>query len=195
MKRSVLVVDGHPDPATGRLCHALAGAYARGAEGAGHEVVVIRAADIDIPFLRSKDEFENQPPCAGIRRAQDAIEAANHLVLVYPLWLGTMPAMMKAFLEQALRPGFAFGTGKDGRACGKRLRGRSARVVVTMGMPAFFYRWYFGAHSVKSLERNILKFCGIGPVRESLFGMVDSASDARRGRWLGRMRDLGAGAR
>ena len=70
------------------------------------------------------------------------------------------------------------------------LKNKSARIVVTMGMPALVYRWYFGAHSLKSLERNILGFCGIGPIRESLVGMVDGPA-RRRERWLTRMRALG----
>ncbi len=73
----------------------------------------------------------------------------------------------------------------------KRLTGKSARIVVTMGMPAFFYRWYFGAHGLRSLERNILGFAGIGPIRESLFGMIEGVSDARRRKWLERMRTFG----
>jgi putative NADPH-quinone reductase len=131
-------------------------------------------------------------PPAAILPAQDAIAWADHLVLIYPLWLGTLPAIFKAFLEQALRPGFAVGGGSGGFA--KRLKGKSARVVVTMGMPAFVYRWYFGAHSLKSLERNILRFCGIAPIRETLIGSVESLSEARRRAWLDRMRALGARA-
>ncbi len=73
----------------------------------------------------------------------------------------------------------------------KRLTGKSARIAVTMGVPAFFYRWYFGTHGLKGLERNILGFVGIGPIRESLFGMIEGASDAKRRKWLERMRTLG----
>ena len=72
-----------------------------------------------------------------------------------------------------------------------RLKGRSARIVVTMGMPAWIYRWYFGAHAVKLLERNILRFVGIAPVRCSVIGGVESADPGRRTRWLARMRTLG----
>jgi len=115
-------------------------------------------------------------------------------VIVYPLWLGTMPALLKGFLEQALRPGFAFDP-RSRSLWARPLKGRSARIVVTMGMPALVYRWYFGAHSLKSLERNILGFCGIRPIRESLFGMVDAAGEARRGRWLERLRAYGQRAR
>jgi putative NADPH-quinone reductase len=104
-----------------------------------------------------------------------------------------MPALLKAFLEQAFRPGFAIGRGGAGSSWKKLLTGKSARVVVTMGMPALVYRWFFRAHSLKSLERNILGFVGIGPIRETLIGTVE-ASAASRERWLAKLRALGARA-
>ncbi len=167
MARRITIIQGHPDPGGGHLCHALADAYAAGAENAGHAVRRLEVAGLAFPLLRTQAEFETQAPPADIRTAQEAISWAEQLVIVYPLWLGTMPAVLKGFLEQAFRPGFAFDSGPNGLGA-KRLKGRSARIVVTMGMPAFFYRWYFGAHSLKSLERNVLGFCGIRPIRESL---------------------------
>ncbi|NNM00831.1 MAG: flavodoxin family protein, partial [Gammaproteobacteria bacterium] len=112
-------------------------------------------------------------------------------VLIYPLWMGTMPALFKAFIEQVFRPGFAMDEQRD-RPWSAKLAGRSARVVITMGMPAAAYRWFFGAHSLRSLERNILKFCGIKPVRSFLVGMVDDAGGGRHQRYLDKMRGLGA---
>jgi putative NADPH-quinone reductase len=129
-----------------------------------------------------------------LRPAQEAIAWAGHLVLVFPLWLGDMPAVLKGFLEQVARPGFAFGT-EGGNPFGRKgLAGRSARVVVTMGMPAFVYRHYFRAHSIKSLERNILGFVGIAPVRETLVGSVEALDAAGRAGWLAKLRKLGRDA-
>jgi putative NADPH-quinone reductase len=105
-----------------------------------------------------------------------------------------MPALLKAFLEQVLRPGFAFERGARNPFTAKRLGGRSARIVVTMGMPALVYRWVFRAHSVKSLERNILGFAGIGPVRETLIGGVGELDDARIGALRARFAALGRAA-
>ena len=59
-----------------------------------------------------------------------------------------------------------------------------------MGMPAFAYRWFYGAHSLKSLERNILKFSGMGPIRESLIGLVE-ASPKNRESWLKKIEAMG----
>ncbi len=99
----------------------------------------------------------------------------------------------KAFLEQLLRPGFAVPDIEDASRLPPvgHLKGRPARIVVTMGMPALAYRWFFGAHSLKSLERNILKFVGIKPIRESLVGLVAAKDDAGRKRWLQKMEALG----
>jgi putative NADPH-quinone reductase len=62
-------------------------------------------------------------------------------------------------------------------------------------MPAFAYRWYFGAHGLKSLKRSILRLVGIAPNRHTLIGMIEGMSDARREAWLGSMRKLGTRAR
>ena len=137
--------------------------------------------------------FESGQPPAALVPCQEAIAQADHLLVVYPLWLGTMPALLKAFFEQVFRPGFAFTLG--GAAWSRRLKGKTARVVVMMGMPALIYRWYFGAHGLKSLERSILGFCGIGPIRESLIGMIETADTAKRDKWLRKMRRLGGTAR
>lgn len=191
MSRRILIIQGHPDPDAGHLDRALAEAYRAGAESAGHEVRVIDVTRLDFPVLRSREDWESGTPVDDVKAVQEDIDWADHLVVVYPLWLGTMPALLKAFLEQVLRPGFALGKEEGGRQWRKGLTGKSARIVVTMGMPAFVYRWFFGAHSLKSLERNILKFCGIKPVRESLFGLVEAGDDRRRKKWLKRMEGLG----
>ena len=70
------------------------------------------------------------------------------------------------------------------------LAGRSARIVVTMGMPAMLYRWYFGAYGVRSFERSMLSFAGIKPIRENLYGLT-FADDKKRARWIEDMRRHG----
>ena len=127
-----------------------------------------------------------------LQPAQNDIEWAQHLVLFFPLWLGDMPALLKGFLEQVARPGFAFKRSRDGSSFGKKgLSGRSARLVVTMGMPATVYRYYFRAHAVRALERNVLGFVGIAPVHETLLGLVEGTGAEERARWLDKLRALG----
>jgi putative NADPH-quinone reductase len=189
--RRILIIQGHPDVTEDHLGHALAHAYAGAATAAGHQVRTATPAQLDFPLLRSQKEWEFGALPQALQKAQDDIAWAQHLLLFFPLWMGDMPALLKGFLEQVARPGFAFRR-EEGNPFGQKgLAGRSARVVVTMGMPALVYRFYFRAHSVKSLERNILGFVGISPVHETLVGQVDTLDEAGRAKWLATMARLG----
>lgn len=194
MNKRITLIQGHPDGANRHFCHDLARAYQLGAEAAGHTVRVVDVGQLEVPWLRSQAQWQDGALPASLQPAQDAIGWAEHLVLVFPLWLGDMPALLKGFLEQVARPGFAF-KAEGGNPFGKKgLTGRSARVIVTMGMPALLYRYYFRAHSVKNLERNILGFVGIAPVRETLIGLVDTLGDEGRGAWFSKVGQLGRAA-
>lgn len=185
----ITIIDGHPDLDRARFVHALADAYAAGAEAGIHEVRRIDIAELDIPVLRSGREWRDANPVDAIHKAQIDIRWADHLVVLYPLWLGDMPALLKAFLEQVLRPGFAIDEGVSG-AQAKLLTGRSARIIVTMGMPASLYRFFYRAHSLKSLKRNLLHFVGIRPVHVSIIGSVEASAQQRR-EWLREVHMLG----
>lgn len=193
MGRRILIINGHPDPRPERLCAALAEAYAKGAFLAGHETGRLDVGALDFPLLRTAEEFaESSPPPAEIARAQDQIRWAEHLVIVFPLWHGGMPALLKGFFEQTFRHDLAFrasGLGWKGL-----LEGRSARIVVPMGMPGAAYSLLFGAHGVKHLERSILWMSGVKPVAHTFLGGVGEGSPAKTGRWLRRMGELGARA-
>jgi putative NADPH-quinone reductase len=193
--RHIVIIQGHPDPRGGHFGHALADAYLHAALGAGHHVEMIDVGRLDFPLLRTKEEFETGPVPPAIQDAQAMIDQADHLVIFFPLWLGEAPAILKGFFEQVFRPSFVTaGSDLQTLARGKRtrLRGKSARLVVTMGMPAFIYRWWFGAHGLRTLKRNVLGFCGVGPIAESVIGMVEHPAPQRRAQWLERMAALGA---
>jgi len=206
MTRRIAILQGHPDPRGDHFGNALADAYAVGARAAEHEIKRIDVAKLDFPLLRSSEDFYQGMTPEGILPAQDAIRWADHLVIFYPLWHGSPPALFHAFLEQTFRPGFAVQTG-DGQMPKKLFTGKTARVVVTMGMPALFYRWYYGAHSLKSLKRNILGFARIRPVETTLIGMLGAGAGgpdrafptlmntAQRERWLEKLRALGQAGR
>lgn len=191
MSQRILIIDGHPDPTAERFVHALVQAYREGAEFGSHEVMLLRLADVSFPMLRTQEDYERGEPFQAIRDCQSMFDWATHVVIVYPLWLGSMPALLKGLLEQMLRPGFAFSTKQQGRWPVKLQSGKSARIVVTMGMPGWLYRWYFRAHSLRSLQRNILHFVGFRRVRATLIGNVANLAVSQRQACLQRMRKLG----
>jgi len=186
--RRILIIEGHPDPSPQRLCHGLAEAYREGAREAGHALRTLILGDLDIPLLASRADWESAAP-EIVEACQQDLLWAEHVVVIYPLWLGDVPAVLKAFVEQVFRPGFAFDPKR--RGAGGRLTNRSARLVVTMGMPGWFYFGWFGAHSLRSLRRNVFQFVGFRPVRTRVFGMVEGASPERRRVWLEEMTRLG----
>ncbi|HTO03112.1 MAG TPA: NAD(P)H-dependent oxidoreductase [Opitutus sp.] len=193
MHRRIAIVQGNPSPTPTHFGHALADAYAAGATEANHEVRRTDVATLSFPFLTSKKEYETGPLPPGLVAAQATIGWADHLVFIFPLWLGTMPAILKGFLEQVFRPGFALTAASESETGWpkKLLQQKSARLVVTMGMPAFWYRWYYLAHGVRGMERNILRFCGIDPIRETFIGMVETKRAGAHDKWLKKMHRLG----
>ena len=189
MSKRILVIQGHPDASMPHLCHALANSYNLGAESAGHSVKHVNVAELDFPLLRSQKDFETGTVPASLKPIQNDLLWAEHLVIFFPLWAGDMPALLKGFFEQIMRPSFS---GEHTSFFDKKvLSGRTARVVVTMGMPAIIYRWYFRAHSIKSLERNMLGIVGIAPVHETLIGLTGNMKAADAGKWLSKLKRMG----
>ena len=191
MARRILVINGHPDPSAERLAAGLVSAYIRGASLTGHLIRRLDVGAMAIPMIRSQTEFMDTPPSAPVREAQEAIAWAEHVVIVFPLWLGATPAVLKAFLEQVFRYGFAIS--QPGEPMQGLLKGRSARIVITMGMPAPVFWWVFGAHGLKALEQGLFKLCGLSPIRHTVLGGVEGPA-ARRAGWLEDMARLGAAA-
>ena len=185
MKRKRIgIIQGHPDQTNTHYCHAIAQAYKEGAKRNGHIVQTIDAASLSTPFLVNQSEFNSRDLDSSILNIQGLILWADHIVIIYPLWLGAMPAILKHFFEQIFRPSFAFFKSKDKKWPRRLLKDKSVRIVVTMGMPAIVYRWYFHAHSLKSLEQNILNFVGFTPIHHSIIGQIDSKNDKHRIKWL-----------
>jgi len=115
---------------------------------------------------------------------------ADHLVFVYPIWWGTIPALLKAFIERVFLPGFAVNFRENSPWWDKLLTGRSARLIVTLNTPSFYYRWVFGRPGHNTMKKTILQFCGVKPVRITEVGPMKNSTEARRKKWLALVRSL-----
>ena len=192
MKNRILIIDGHPDPKGPHFVHELADFYRQGAKEGGHEVRVLRVGALRFPLLTSSKAYLKGKVPASIVAAQKSIRWADHVVLMYPLWLGTLPAKLKGFIEQVLRPGFAFeprGVGKHPR---KLLTGRSARIVVTRGMPELFDEVDRSPRSIRNIAGDVLGMCGVRPVRITVVEGADTLTAVERDKVHYDMRRLGA---
>jgi putative NADPH-quinone reductase/1,4-dihydroxy-2-naphthoate octaprenyltransferase len=189
----VLLLLAHPRPES--LCGSLADAYAAGASVAGVEL-----RRFDLAALRFEPNVTQVSPRDqdredGLRLAMEAIDWADHIVIIFPTWWGTMPAVLKGFLDRVLIPGFAFADRDEGEGWDKLLSGRSAHLLTTMDTPPWVYRLIYRSPGLNGLARATLGFCGISPVRRTIFGPVKGSSAATRGRWVAWARRQGAALR
>jgi putative NADPH-quinone reductase/1,4-dihydroxy-2-naphthoate octaprenyltransferase len=169
----------------------LADAYVAGAQAAGAEVRRLTVSDLGFELNVLMPSPRDQPLEPGISEAVSLVTWAEHLVFVFPTWWGTMPACLKGFLDRVLMPGFAFADREDREGWDKLLTGKTAHLLTTMDTPPWVYRWIYRAPGLNALGRATLGFCGIEPVRSTIFGPVKTASAERRAVWIEQARHEG----
>ena len=187
--RKIMIVVGHPQ--TNTFCEALGNAYKEAADAAGHQAQLFPLATLTFdPILRNGYRMV-QPLEPDLQKAYDALAACDHLVLIFPLWCGDMPALLKGFIERILQPDLIARADTENAMNWSIFSNKTARIVMTMGMPVSIYRWWYRGHALKLLTRNILNFIGIKPVKNTLFGMLGTSKPETRNRWVDQIRDLG----
>ncbi|MDA3788930.1 MAG: NAD(P)H-dependent oxidoreductase [Desulfobacula sp.] len=182
MKR-ILVILGHPS--LDSFSAALAEKYCDGAKESGNDVKRINIGELNFDPILKYGYSQEQTIESDIKKAQDNIKWANHLVFVYPTWWATPPALFKSFIERTLLPGFAFKYKKSKHivAWDRFLTERSARIMSTMDSPPLYYKWIIGDPGYKMMK-DILNFCGIKPIAKTYFGSVKMSSEKLRENWL-----------
>jgi len=185
--KKVLLIQGHPDAES--FCFELGNVY-RNAALKQAEVKEIIVRDLDFnPNLqfgyRKRTELE---PC--LLEAQEKIRWADHIVLIHPVWWGSVPAIFKGFLDRVFLPGFFFQKRPHSIWWDKLLQGKSARIIYTLDTPTLFW-WLAGRPSYMALKYITLKYCGIKPVRGTAIGIVRLSDEKQRKNWLSKVERLG----
>ena len=180
--RKVLLIVGHPDAESFNF--ALADAYERGARAAGADLKRLNLRDLTFDLnlhygYRQRTELE-----PDLLEAQRLLKWADHLVWVYPVWWGSVPALLKGFLDRVLLPGFAFKKHAGKLRWDQFFTGTTARIICTMDQPTWFYRLRFGRPSTRAMREVTLKFIGVGRVSVTAIGPLKDATDAQRAKWL-----------
>ncbi|MFA5123262.1 NAD(P)H-dependent oxidoreductase [Zavarzinia sp.] len=188
--RRILTILGHP--AGDSFCAALEEAYSGAASAAGAEVSRLRLGDLAFdPILRQgyRSRMELEP---DLQAARAAILAAEHLVFVYPIWWGSVPALLKGFLDRCFLPGFAFAYRSERQPLPDGLlKGRSGRLIVTSDTPGWFNWLVYGAPGHRMMTQTVLKFCGVKPVRRTVCAPIRHSTAEARARFLARAADAG----
>ncbi len=192
MSRRVLIILGQPS--SNSLCAALASTYADAARHAGAEVRLLELGEMQFDPILHHGYEHSQPLETDLRNAQLDITWAQHLVWVYPIWWGGLPALLKGFLDRIFLPGFAFKYRANSALWDRLLAGRTAELLVTMDFPPWYYRWVQHQPGHRQMKQSILEFSGIRPVHVHSFGPVVKSSAAKRAAWVERVRMLGTRA-
>lgn len=185
--QQVLILLGHPAPTS--LCRSLAEAYAKGARGAGATVHVLDLAALQFDRLADPRQVESLEP--DLQNAQKLIQDATHVAIVYPVWWGSAPAALKSFVDRTMLSGFAFSYGPNGLPV-KLLKGRSARILITMDSPSLWHRIVYRGSAVTWLRWATLWFSGFKVLKTREYCTVRTSTPERIDQWLRATEALGA---
>jgi putative NADPH-quinone reductase len=188
MPKNIVVILGHPK--SDSYCGAIADTYTQSAKETGHNVKLFKLGEVDFDPTLHAGYGKRQELEPGLKEIQEAISWANHLVFVYPIWWGAMPALLKGFFDRVLLPGYAFKYRDNSPLWDKLLTGRSAHVITTMDTPPWYFRMVYKMPGHQQIKKTILEFCGIKPVKITSLGPVRYANAAKRAKWLKQIQKL-----
>ena len=194
----VLAVLSHPVRESS--CGQIFDAFIAGARDAGHEV---RIADLHLegfqPVFVPEDyaQFDGTPMPEDVRREQARVEWSDGLVLVFPIWWWSMPAMLKGYIDRVFSYGWAWADADEPGA--SPLGKRKALLIATAGSPKRVYDKYgYGEAMRIQTEVGILDYWGLSGYRTHiLYGVGRNYDDggpnegADMGRFLAEARELG----
>lgn len=187
-QKSLLIILGHPSPRS--FNHALAEAYAEGARASGASVELLKVADLDFDRNVDPREVSNLEP--DVLDAHEMIRRADHVAWVYPLWWGSAPSGLKAFVDRVFISGFAMQYISGKSMPKKLLVGKTSRIIITMDAPSFWHALMYKRSGTAWLRWATLWFSGFKTQKPwEVTGMRESTAQQRE-IWLAKARALGA---
>jgi NAD(P)H dehydrogenase (quinone) len=187
--KKILIINGHPNPASFNF--AIAESYLKGAIASGAQVETITIAELNFnPNLQFgyQKRTELEP---DLLASWEKIQRADHLVWIHPIWWGGLPAITKGFIDRLFLPGMAFQYRENSVWWDKYLKGKTAHIITTLDQPSWYYRFFYARPSVNQLRKCVLEFCGIKPVKVTYFGIIKTADETQRKKWLEKVYEFG----
>ncbi|MEX1026396.1 MAG: NAD(P)H-dependent oxidoreductase [Candidatus Paceibacterota bacterium] len=178
--RNVYLLVGHPN-SDATFCSAVANAYEQGAREQGYTVVRQDLARLDFDPILHKGYEEKQELEPDLKRVQENIKWADHIVLIYPNWWATMPALLKGMFDRIWLPGFAFRFNMF--SWRMLLKGRTGRVIITLDNHPWMAFLLFGDFT-NEIQSVLFEFAGIRPTDISTFGSLKFRSHKSKQRLL-----------
>jgi len=186
--KKIVIICGHPDADT--FTGTMLDHYQAGAEDSGHEVKRFNLGELHFDPILHKGYKEIQQLEPDLLMLQDAIRECDHLVIGYPNWWCTMPALLKGLFDRFWLPGFAFNFNKQTKKIEKHLIGKTARVFIMSGSHSPFKTWWQFGDYTNEIQYAILEFAGI-KTQVSPYGPTEKVSDEVRYKWIKEAEQIG----
>ena len=187
MSKNILVINANPK--TKSLCKGLSEAYAESA-AKRNDVKVIHLHEINFEMNLKEGYDEILPIEEDLKLFQQQLKWAQHIVIVSPVWWGSMPAKFKGLIDRTFLSGFAFKYEQGKTIPKKLLAGRTSELIITMDTPPFWYRWVQGNVIYHQLKKTILSFSGINNIATQYYGPVISAKEEQIEKWFRQIKKL-----
>lgn len=188
-----LIVYNHPRE--GSFCSAIREAVENGLKTGNHEYKVV---DLDRdgfdPVMREKDlkafvtagrigedGLEEVDPL--VLRYMKMMRWAEQIVMIFPIWWMTTPAMTKGFIDKVIFPGIVYKM-EGGKLVSKLSSLKQVTIITTMNTPSEVYQDVFGNSLEGSLIKGTFNQIGIHDIRWISLNMVKQAGDEKRWVWL-----------
>ena len=182
-------------PREGSFCSAIRDAVKTGLHKGHHECKIINLDDEEFdPVMKEKDLKAFVELGRGLEdalseldpvvlRYKKKLEWAEQMVMIFPIWWMTMPAMMKGFVDKVIFPGVAYEM-DNGRLRTRLHSLKQVTIITTMNTPADKYRNNFGNSLEGSLMKGTFNQIGIHDIRWISLNMVKQSGDEKRWLWL-----------
>lgn len=157
-----LVVVAHADQQS--FTHAVTAEVAKGITHSGHTIEIADLSEQGFdPRFGAADlaKFRNQSDVPGdVRAEQQRIERADALVLVYPIYWWSFPALLKGWVDRVFTNGWAYDERADG-GLDKKLCHLDVHLVAIGGgdLRTYARHGYFGAMRTQ-IDHGIFDFVG-----------------------------------
>ena len=187
--RKIFLLLGHSH--RGGFTAELADAYESAARASGHEVKRLDLSELRFDPILHKGYNEIQPLEPDLVTVQENIRWADHVVILYPNWWTSMPALLKGMFDRIWLPGFAFHFDTKTHDVVELLKGKTARVIVVDGAHSPFMTRLKCGDYTNEISRGILGFSGMS-VQVTTMGPCEHADAAEHNAWVAQVRELGS---
>lgn len=189
--RNILIINGHPNPES--FNYALQKSFKNGVISKGiFQIDEINIAELNFDLNLNKGYSTGVELEPDLQKAQEKIKWANHIVWIYPLWWGMMPALLKGFIDRVFIPGFAFKYHTTGGKWDKLLKGKTTEIICTIDYPVLIFKLFFREGGVKVMRKMILDFCGLKTTKTTYIGPIKPSNADQRKKWLANIETLGS---